>query len=74
MNFFLFDPVSKRLKISPDFWIFIATWLPLIFITGGIYVLILYLDSKLKRKTFRWPWQMRPDLPADIPGDSKVEM
>ncbi|KAF1846865.1 uncharacterized protein K460DRAFT_49333 [Cucurbitaria berberidis CBS 394.84] len=59
MNFFLFNPISKQLEISPDFWIFIATWLPLIFITGAVYVLILYLDSKLKRKTFRWPWQMK---------------
>jgi hypothetical protein len=60
MNFFIFNPESKRLEISPDFWLFIATWLPLTIITGGIYMLILYIDSRLKRKPFRWPWKMKP--------------
>ncbi|KAH6842129.1 hypothetical protein B0T12DRAFT_424667 [Alternaria alternata] len=60
MNLFLFNPVSKRLQVSPDFWIFIATWIPLIVMTGAIYVLILYLDSRIKRKPFRWPLQMKP--------------
>jgi hypothetical protein len=60
MNFFLFNPESKQLEISPDFWMFIATWLPLTLLTGGSYVLILYIDARLKRKVFRWPWQMKP--------------
>ncbi|KAF2244765.1 hypothetical protein BU26DRAFT_522534 [Trematosphaeria pertusa] len=60
MNFFLFNQDSKRLEISPDFWIFIVSWIPLILVTAAIYVLILYMDAKLKRKAFRWPWQTRP--------------
>ncbi|CAN9443153.1 unnamed protein product [Alternaria alternata] len=60
MNLVLFNPVSKRLQVSPDFWIFIATWIPLIVMTGAIYFLILYLDSIIKRKQFRWPLQMKP--------------
>ena len=61
MNFFLFNPTSKALEISPDFWIFIATWLPLIFITGAVYVFILFVDSKMKGKPFRFPWRKRSD-------------
>ncbi|KAF2687942.1 hypothetical protein K458DRAFT_294629 [Lentithecium fluviatile CBS 122367] len=68
MNFFIFNPESRNLEISPDFWIFIATWLPLTLITGGIYVLILYIDSRLKRKVFRWPWQMKPRSIASLPA------
>lgn len=60
MNLFLFNPVSKRLQVSPDFWIFIATWLPLIVMTGAVYVFILYIDSRIKRKPFRWPFQGKP--------------
>lgn len=60
MNLFLFNPVSKKLQVSPDFWIFIATWIPLIVMTGAIYFLILYLDSRIKRKPFQWPLQMKP--------------
>jgi Mg2+ and Co2+ transporter CorA len=60
MNLFLFNPVSKRLQVSPDFWIFIATWIPLIVMTGATYFLILYLDSRIKRKPFRWPLQIKP--------------
>jgi hypothetical protein len=67
MNFFLFDPKSRQLVISPDFWMFIATWLPLTLLTGGIYVLILYIDARLKRKVFRWPWQMKPRAFAALP-------
>ncbi|KAF1963309.1 hypothetical protein CC80DRAFT_541248 [Byssothecium circinans] len=67
MNFFLFNSESKQLEISPDFWMFIAVWLPLTVVTGGMYVLILYIDARLKRKAFRWPWQMKarrfPALP-----------
>ncbi|CAO2655110.1 Nn.00g101740.m01.CDS01 [Neocucurbitaria sp. VM-36] len=73
MNFFLFNPTSKQLEISPDFWIFLATWLPLIFITVGIYVFILYVDSRLKRKTFRWPWQMRPSGRSVVSLPQKLE-
>ncbi|KAF2705205.1 hypothetical protein K504DRAFT_506155 [Pleomassaria siparia CBS 279.74] len=60
MNFFLFDEESNKLRISPDFWIFLATWLPLTLFTGCIYMLILYMDSRVKHKRFRWPWQMKP--------------
>jgi len=61
MNFFLFDQETKKLQVSPDFWIFVATWIPLTLITGGIYMLILFFDSRIKRKPFRWPWQMKPN-------------
>jgi hypothetical protein len=47
MNLFVFDDDTRRLRISPDFWIFIALWLPLTLITGGIYV---FIKSRPKSK------------------------
>lgn len=74
MNFFLFNPTSKQLEISPDFWIFIATWLPLTFITAALYVFILYIDSKLKQKKFRWPWQVKAKKPRALPATADVSI
>jgi hypothetical protein len=56
MNFFVFDSSSKAIRISNDFWIFVATWLPLTLITGTLYMLIVYLDKRKKGKQFVWPW------------------
>jgi hypothetical protein len=56
MNFFVFDSGSKAIRISNDFWIFVATWLPLTLITGTLYMLIVYLDKRKKGKKFIWPW------------------
>jgi len=60
MNFFVFDTVSATITIAHDFWIFVATWLPLTFITGAIYVLTLFFDARRKGKPFLWPWQSKP--------------
>jgi hypothetical protein len=46
MNLFVFDEPTGKLKISPDFWIFIAVWLPLTLITGGVYV---WVKARTKR-------------------------
>lgn len=59
MNFFVFNSTSRNLQISQNFWIFIATWLPLTFITGAIYMLIVFIDSRAKEKDFRWLWQIK---------------
>ena len=40
MNLFVFEDETSRLKISPDFWIFIVLWLPLTLMTGGVYAFI----------------------------------
>ncbi|KAH7134921.1 hypothetical protein B0J11DRAFT_424563 [Dendryphion nanum] len=59
MNFFLLNPESKRFQISPDFWIFVITWIPLTLVTGGMYVLFLYLHAKRQGQQFHWPWQTK---------------
>lgn len=56
MNFFVFNTTSNHITIASDFWVFIATWLPLTFITGAIYVLTLWLDARRKGKAFTWGW------------------
>ncbi|OJJ97015.1 hypothetical protein ASPACDRAFT_34041 [Aspergillus aculeatus ATCC 16872] len=53
MNFFVFDTDARQIVIAHDFWIFIATWLPLTLATGLIYVLIVWFDAWWKRKPFR---------------------
>ncbi|KAF3037231.1 hypothetical protein E8E12_005570 [Didymella heteroderae] len=47
MNLFVFEDDTKKLRVSPDFWIFIVLWLPLTLITGGIYV---FIKSRPKSK------------------------
>jgi hypothetical protein len=49
MNVFLFEERTRRLIISPNFWIFIAVWIPLTVMTGGVYAFI-KSKSKSKRK------------------------
>ncbi|KAL1979978.1 hypothetical protein VTN96DRAFT_4843 [Rasamsonia emersonii] len=53
MNFFVFDQDARQIVIAKDFWIFLATWLPLTVITGLIYVLIVLFDAWWKGKPFR---------------------
>lgn len=50
MNFFGFDSKSKEITIGNDFWIFIATWLPLTLMTGAIYLLVVLWSFRQKRK------------------------
>jgi hypothetical protein len=50
MNFFVFDPVKRNIRIAGDFWIFIATWLPLALLTGALYQLVMWLDRRAKAK------------------------
>jgi hypothetical protein len=59
MNFFLYNEDTRRIQISNDFWIFIATWLPLTLITGTLYILVVYLDKRAKGKPFNWPWSQK---------------
>lgn len=47
MNLFVFEDETSRLKISPDFWIFIVLWLPLTLMTGGVYA---FIKSRPKSK------------------------
>ncbi|PWY91787.1 hypothetical protein BO94DRAFT_533242 [Aspergillus sclerotioniger CBS 115572] len=53
MNFFVFDNDARQIVIAKDFWVFLATWLPLTMVTGLIYVLIVWFDAWWKRKPFR---------------------
>lgn len=53
MNFFVFNEQTREIVIARDFWIFIATWLPLTLITMGVYVLIVYFDRWWKGKPFQ---------------------
>ncbi|PYI11466.1 hypothetical protein BO78DRAFT_413930 [Aspergillus sclerotiicarbonarius CBS 121057] len=53
MNFFDFNDESRQIVIAKDFWVFLATWLPLTMATGLIYVLIVWFDAWWKRKPFR---------------------
>jgi hypothetical protein len=66
MNFFVFDTTTYRITIAHDFWVFVATWLPLTIITAAIYILTLFLDARSKGKKFLWPWTPRP--PRPVPG------
>ncbi|GLA78427.1 hypothetical protein AtubIFM55763_011157 [Aspergillus tubingensis] len=54
MNFFVFDEDLRQIVIAKDFWVFLATWLPLTMVTGLIYVLIVWFDAWWKRKPFRF--------------------
>ena len=71
MNFFVFNSTSRNLQISQNFWIFIATWLPLTFITGAIYMLIVFIDSRAKEKDFRWLWQIKSKQKA-VPTEKEA--
>ncbi|GES57632.1 hypothetical protein ATEIFO6365_0001092100 [Aspergillus terreus] len=53
MNFFDFNEANKQIVISNEFWIFVATWLPLTFLTMAVYILIVYFDKWWKREPFR---------------------
>jgi Mg2+ and Co2+ transporter CorA len=48
MNFFYFDQERGKIVIAEDFWIFLASWLPLTLITAAIYVVIVSLNRKQK--------------------------
>ncbi|KAF1355799.1 hypothetical protein EJ07DRAFT_131126 [Lizonia empirigonia] len=50
MNLFVFDTTTGKLRVSPDFWIFIAVWLPLTLITGGLYA---FIKSRTKRDAIK---------------------
>ena len=55
MNFFAFNERTARLVIAEDFWIYVATWLPLTMITFLGYVIMV-----LRRKSCAdevWHWQ-----------------
>lgn len=77
MNFFVFNPVQKRIVIAHDFWIFIATWLPLTLLTAGLYVLIVWLDARSNGKEVRWLWKIKKSNVAQAhteAADSKLVM
>jgi len=60
MNFFLFNSESSSIIIAQDFWIFIATWLPLTFLTGAIYIFFIWMHARRNDKPFYWPWEKKP--------------
>lgn len=65
MNFFVFDAESRGLAMGANFWVFVATWLPLTGITVLIYILTLWLDARRKGKSW-FRWQVRQPLPPKI--------
>ena len=42
--------------MADDFWIFIATWIPLTIVTGSVLLLILWLTDRKDRKPLTWLW------------------
>ncbi len=42
MNFFAFDSSVNRLTIGNNFWVFLATWVPLTLITIAGYAVVVY--------------------------------
>lgn len=62
MNFFVFDSTHRRIVIANDFWVFLATWLPLTLVTVAIYLFIVWYDARSKQKEPRWPWTRRPRI------------
>jgi len=71
MNFFLFNQQTRGIEISNDFWIFIATWLPLTLITGTLYMLVVYLDKRGKGQQFFWPWMTRKQVSSPRSSSSR---
>ncbi|KAF8848232.1 hypothetical protein BDZ45DRAFT_606259, partial [Acephala macrosclerotiorum] len=65
-NFFIFDQNAFRITIAHNFWIFVATWLPLTLITGALYIAVLWFDARRKGREFLWPWSLKP--PRTTPG------
>ncbi|KAF2097250.1 hypothetical protein NA57DRAFT_77504 [Rhizodiscina lignyota] len=66
MNFFGFDAIHRRIVIANDFWIFIATWIPLTLITIGLYLFVVWMNPRTKGKRgAHWLWQRpsRSQLP-----------
>ena len=59
MNFFVFDTDSRTISIANDFWIFVATWLPLTLLTVAIYGLTVLSSSRAKGRKFPWPWRAK---------------
>jgi len=49
-NYFVFDTDSQRIIIAKDFWVFVAFWLGLTFVTGFVYVLT-YMWKRLNSKS-----------------------
>jgi len=56
MNFFVFDADARGLVMGDNFWIFIATLLPLTAITVALYVLTHWFDSQRNGKLSPWQW------------------
>jgi len=50
MNFFVFNTNSNTIAIASDFWVFVATWLPLTLINGLIYGLWYWYSSESRRQ------------------------
>ncbi|QDS67852.1 hypothetical protein FKW77_007579 [Venturia effusa] len=71
MNFFGFDTKTRQITIGNDFWIFIATWLPLTLMTVAVYLFVLFLNRRKKtRKQFEWPWRQAAAI--QVASDEKL--
>jgi len=64
MNFFAFDSTSQSIAIGTNFWIFVATWLPLTAITVAVYILTLWFVARRKGKPGHWLWTRRNPQPS----------
>jgi Mg2+ and Co2+ transporter CorA len=64
MNFFVFDTTSQNIAIANDFWIFVATWLPLTAITVAVYIGTLWFVARRKGKQGRWLWTQQNLRPS----------
>jgi len=70
MNFFHFDPKARRIVIAGDFWIYLATWLPLTLVTIALYSLMRLnkKESKEKEKRQEEQWRVQGNLEKEIAG------
>ena len=65
MNLFVFNQDTKRIVIAKDFWIYIATWLPLTLLTFVGYQLVVNLHKP--RAEGGWYWQRTKSLKLQGP-------
>ena len=54
MNLFVFNQDTNKLVVAQDFWIYVATWIPLTAVTFVLYGLVVSLHEPPGKS--RWDW------------------
>ena len=55
MNLFVFNQQTRRIMIAQDFWIYIATWIPLTVLTFLGYRLLVWRHNLRAENGWHWP-------------------